>query len=127
MFCPLTKEEAAAVNVLADQAFAIMSAASSTAVGIVSLTKLPDCHKGSALLHAALNLAVMMALSHRKGHGEMKDVNTMGDLKRNPAAFLALVEDMNAIFSCICRGIDPGNDYMLNLFKMEAGKSGEKK
>lgn len=124
MFCTLKKDEAAAVNALADQAFALMSGAAGTASALVQLTNLSGCLRGSALLHASLNLAVMMALGHRKGHGEMKEISTMADLKKNPAAFLSLIEDMNEIFACICRGIDPGNDYMLNLFKMEA-KSGQ--
>jgi hypothetical protein len=120
MFCSLKKEEAAAVNVLADQAFALISGAASTASALVQLTSLSGCHRGSSMLHASLNLAVLMALGHRKAHGEMREVNTMADLKKNPAAFLSLVEDINEIFGCICRGIDPGNDYMLNLFKMES-------
>lgn len=134
MFCSLTKEEAAAVNAISDQSFTIMNHSLQGAVVVTALTQLSPCHKSSALLHAALNVAMLTALGHRKAHEEMLDINSMGDLKKNPEMFLKLVEDVNEIFACICRGIDPEHDYMLNLFKMEkasksdgdAGKEGEK-
>jgi hypothetical protein len=119
MICKVSKEEAAAINVISDQVFALLNASCASGSALASLTNLSMCSKSSAILHAALNVAMVAALGHRKTHGQMIKINSLKDLKSNPKAFLELIEDVNEIFSGICRGIDPGNDYLLNLFRME--------
>jgi hypothetical protein len=68
-----------------------------------------------------------MLLGHRQAHGEFLDVKSLGDLKKRPDAFLALVTDLNELLAAVLRGIDPKNDYMLNLFQMEKKAEPEKK
>ncbi len=120
MLCKLTKEEAAVVNALSDQAFNLFSGAMGTAGALIGMTSIPDCHKTSALVHAALNIAVMTALKHRLSHGEMTDINGLDTLKKRPEEFKMLIEDLNEIFAGVLRSIDPGHDYMINFFKMES-------
>ncbi len=95
MLCKLTKEEAAVVNALSDQAFNLFSGAMGTAGALIGMTSIPDCHKTSALVHAALNIAVTAALQHRLSHGEMKDMNSLAVLKKRPEEFKMLIEDLN--------------------------------
>ena len=132
MLCKLTKEEAAVVNVLSDQAFNVLNAGMGTASGLIAMTSIPNCHKTSALVHAALNIAILSALGHRMAHDEMKDMDSLAALKKRPEEFKMLIEDLNEIFAGVLRSIDPGHDYMINFFKMESksevqpGKEGEK-
>lgn len=124
MLCKLTKEEAAVVNALSDQSFNVLNAGMGTAGTLMAMTSVPDCHKTSALVHAALNIAVLTALNHRMAHGEMKDINGLAALKKRPEDFKLLIEDLNQIFAGVLRSIDPNHDYMLNFFKMESKSEG---
>lgn len=124
MFCKVTKDEAIQLNVLSDQAFNVMNAGTVAALPMMALSGKPLCMQTSALVHAAANQMMGMLLSHRQAHGDYKDVKTLGELKKRPEAFLALVGDLNELLGAVLRGIDPKNDYMLNLFQMEK-KTGE--
>lgn len=124
MLCKITKEEAAVLNVLADQASSLMGAGINTALAIVSTAKKPACMTTSALIHAMSDHILGLLLSHRQAHGEFLELTSLGDLKKRPDVLLALAGDLNEIFSAALRGLDPDHDYMLNLFKLE--KAGTK-
>ena len=127
MLCKVTKEEAVQLNVLADQAFNGIGAGVATAIAMVHMSGKQPCMQTSALVHAATNQMMAMLLGHRQAHGEFLDVKSLGDLKKRPDAFLALVTDLNELLAAVLRGIDPKNDYMLNLFQMEKKTEPEKK
>jgi len=119
MLCKVTKEEAVQLNVLADQAFNGIGAGMATAIAMVHMSGKSTCMQTSALVHAAANQTMATLLGHRQAHGEFLDIKSLGELKKRPDAFLALVGDLNEILGAVLRGIDPKNDYMLNLFQME--------
>ncbi len=125
MICKVSKEEAAAVNALADQAFALLSGAVGSAKGLISMTSIPECHKARAIFLAAINMSLITALNHRLSHGEMKELNGLKALKTDPEATKNLIEDINNIFAQVLRAVDPEHDYMLNVFKMEKSEEGK--
>jgi len=127
MLCKVTKEEAVQLNVLSDQAFNGIGAGMATAIAMVHMSGKPPCMQTSALVHGATNQLMAVLLGHRQSHGEFLDVKTLGDLKKKPEAFLALVGDLNELLAAVLRGIDPKNDYMLELFQMEKKAEPEKK
>jgi hypothetical protein len=127
MFCKVTKEEAVQLNVLSDQAFNALAAGMATGIAMVHLSGKPPCMQTSALVHAATNQLMATLLGHRQAHGEFLDVKSLGDLKNRPDVFLALVKDHNELLAAVLRGIDPKNDYMLDLFQMEKKPETEKK
>lgn len=127
MFCKVTKEEAVQLNVLSDQAFNGIGAGMATAIAMVHMSGKPPCMQTSALVHAATNQTMATLLGHRQAHGEFLDVKSIGELKKRPDVFLALVGDLNELLGAVLRGIDPKNDYMLNLFQMEKKSEPEKK
>ena len=127
MLCKVTKEEAIQLNVLADQASNMIGAGVGSALAIVSTAGKPACMMTSALVHAAANHLLGLLLSHRQAHGEFKEIHDLKILKRRADALLALAGDLNEIFAGVLRGIDPKNDYMLNLFQTERSNKPEVK
>lgn len=127
MFCKVTKEEAIQLNVLADQAFNAIGGGMAAAIAMVHISGKSPCMQTSALVHAATNQLMAVLLGHRQSHGEFLDVKSIGDLKKRPDVFLALVKDHNELLAAVLRGIDPQNDYMLDLFQMEKKVEPEKK
>ena len=127
MLCKVTKEEAIQLNVLSDQAFNGMGPGMATAIAMVHMSGKTSCMQTSALVHAATNHVMATLLGHRQAHGEFMDIKSLGDLKKRPDVFLALVGDLNELLAAVLRGIDPKNDYMLNLFQMEKKPEAEKK
>lgn len=127
MLCKVTKEEAIQLNVLSDQAFNGMAGGTAAAVAMIHLSGKPPCMQTSALVHAATNHVMATLLGHRQAHGEFLDVKSLGELKKRPEVFLALVGDLNELLAAVLRGIDQKNDYMLNLFQMEKKPEPEKK
>ena len=127
MFCKVTKDEAIQLNVLSDQAFNAIGAGMTTALIMVNMSGKTTCMQTSALVHAAANQTMATLLGHRQAHGEFLDVKSLGDLKKRPEVFLALVGDLNELLGAVLRGIDTKNDYMLNLFQMEKKTEPEKK
>ncbi len=128
MLCTLSKEEAAVVNAMSDQAFNILSGAVGSAKIVTALSSIPVCHQTSSMVHAVLNIAILTALDHRMSHGELKDITGLADLKKRPEDFKVIIRDLNDIFAGVLRTIDPEHDYMLDWFKMEKpaeGKDGE--
>lgn len=119
MLCKVTKDEAIQLNLLADQAFNAMAGGTASAIAIMALSGKDSCMQTSALVHAATNQMMATLLGHRQGHGEFRDVKSLGELKKRPEVFLALVRDLNELLAAVLRGIDPKNDYMLDLFQME--------
>lgn len=124
MICKVTKDEAVQLNVLSDQVFNVINNSMVAAVAMMSLSGQPRCMQTSALVHAVTNHVMSVVLGHRQSHGEFMDVKSLGELKKRPEVFLALVGDLNELLGAVLRGIDPKNDYMLNLFQMEK-KAGE--
>jgi hypothetical protein len=126
MLCKVTKDEAIQLNVLSDQVFNVMNNSMVAALAMMALSGKPVCMQTSALVHAVINQAMAVLLGHRQAHGEFMDVKSLGELKKRPEVFLALVGDLNELLGAVLRGIDPKNDYMLNLFQMEKGEAGKK-
>jgi hypothetical protein len=127
MLCKVTKDEAVQLNVLSDQVFNTLSNSMVAAITMMALSGKPVCMQTSALVHAVTNQAMATLLSHRQAHGEFMNVKVLGDLKKRPDVFLALIGDLNELLGAAMRGIDPNNDYMLNLFQMEKKAEPEKK
>jgi len=127
MLCKVTKEEAVELNLLSDQAFNAMLGGMGAAIGIIALSGKQPCMQTSALVHAAANQMMAALLGHRQSHGEFMDINSLGELRKRPEVFLALVGDLNELLAAVLRGIDPKNDYMLNIFQMEKKNEPEKK
>jgi len=119
MICKVTKEEAAVLNVLSDQAYNLIMPSLIGAATLGAVTNISACMETNALIHALLNHLTTALLAHRQVHGEFKEINSLALLKKNPEVFMALVGDLNELLSAVLRGIDPKNDYMLNLFKLE--------
>lgn len=126
MLCKVSKEDAAVLNALSDQVFNALGASVTSAGVIVSLTNTTPCIKTSALVHGLMNQLMTALVSHRKAHGELQDINSLADLRKNPEAFEALSNDLNAILACVLRGIDPKHDYILNVLKVEREEKKEK-
>lgn len=127
MFCKVTKDEAIQLNTLADQAFNGIGAGMATAVAMVHMSGKSPCMQTSALVHAATNQLMSVLLGHRQAHGEFRDVTSLKELRNRPEVFLELVKDHTELLAAVMRGIDPKNDYMLNLFQMEKKAEPEKK
>jgi hypothetical protein len=127
MFCKVTKDEAIQLNVLSDQAFNAIGSGTAAALAMLSMAGKSTCMATSALVHASANHVMAALLGHRQAHGEFQDVQSLGALKKRPEVFLALVGDLNELLGAVLRGIDPKNDYMLNLFQMEKKAEPEKK
>lgn len=127
MLCKVTKEEAVELNVLSDQAFNGIAIGFATAISMVGMSGKGACTQTSALVHASTNHVMATLLGHRQAHGEFLDVKSLGELKKRPDVFLALVGDLNELLGAVLRGIDHKNDYMLNLFQMEKKTESEKK
>lgn len=127
MLCKVTKDEAVELNLLSDQAFNTINSSTVAALAMMGMSGKSMCMQTSALVHAATNQMMGMLLAHRQGHGEFQDVKSLGELKKRPEVFLALVGDLNELLGAVLRGIDPKNDYMLNLFQMEKKTESEKK
>ncbi len=125
MKCPMTKEETAVVNALSDQAFSLLSGAVGTAKGIIAMTRVSECNKASAVLHAMLNVSLLTALDHRIKHGEMKEVTNFATMKANPAVLKTLIGDVTEILVAELRRIDPKHDYLVNLFETEKANTEE--
>lgn len=119
MICKVTKDEAIALNVLSDQAFNAIGGGMAAAIAMLALSGKSPCMATSALVQAVTNQVMTALLAHRQTHEEFTDVPSIGALKKRPDVFLALVGDLNEILGAVLRGIDPKNDYMLNLFQME--------
>jgi len=124
MFCKVTKDEAVQLNLLSDQAFNTFQSSMAAALAMMSLSAKPMCMQTSALVQAVTNLGMATLLAHRQSHGEFHDVKSLADMRKRPDVFLALVGDLNELLAAVLRGIDPKNDYMLDLFQMEK-KTGE--
>ena len=127
MFCKVTKEEAIELNTLADQAFNGIAAGMATSIAMVHMSGKSPCMQTSALVHASTNHMMATLLGHRQAHGEFLDVKSLKELRKRPEVFLELIKDLNEILAAVMRGIDPKNDYMLNLFQMEKKSEPEKK
>lgn len=127
MICKVSKEEAIQLNVLSDQVFNLLNSNLVAGIAMMGMSGKPLCMQTSALVHAATNITMGVLLSHRQAHGEFRDIKSLGELKKRPEVFLALVGDLNEIFTAILCGIDSKNDYMLNLFQMEKKTEPEKK
>jgi hypothetical protein len=126
MFCKVTKEEAIVLNALSDQAYNTIGPCGQAAIAILALSGQSGCLTTSALIQASLNRLMELLLLHRKAHGQLKEIENLGALRRNPLAFQELVGDLNEILAAVMRGIEPTHDYMFNCFKMEktSGKEG---
>lgn len=122
MFCKVTREEAAVLNVLSDQAYNLLTPPLLGALTLGAVANVSACMGTTAPVHALLNHLVSALLAHRQAHGEFKTIATLGVLRKNPEVFMQLIGDLNELLSAVMRGIDPGNDYMLNLFKLENNK-----
>lgn len=127
MLCKVTKDEAIQLNVLADQALNALNSGMAMAIGMVHLSGKSTCMQTSALVHAVTNQLMSTLLGHRQSHGEFLDVKSLGELRKRPEVFLQLVKDHNELLAAVLRGIDPQNDYMLDLFQMEKKPEPEKK
>ena len=127
MICKLTKDEAVQLNVLSGQVFNVINNSMTAAVAMMSLSGQPRCMQMNALVHGVTNHMMAVLLGHRQSHGEFMDVKSIGELRKRPEVFLALVGDLNELLGAVLRGIDPKNDYMLNLFQMEKKTEPEKK
>jgi hypothetical protein len=123
MICKVTKEEAAVLNVLSDQAYSLIMPPLLGALTLGSVSNVSPCMGTTAPVHALLNHLVAALLAHRQAHGEFKAIDSLGVLRKNPEVFMQLIGDLNELLSAVMRGIDPGNDYMLNLFKLENKKT----
>ena len=119
MLCKVSKEDAAVLNALSDQAYNVLTGAIMSGQAIIGLASGSPCIKTSALVHGIMNQLMQAVLSHRQTHGELQDIKSLADLRKNPAAFQALANDINEILACVLGGIDPKHDYMLNLFQRE--------
>lgn len=127
MFCKVTKEEAIELNTLADQAFNGIGPGMATALAMAHMSGKTPCMQTNAVIHGVTNHMMAAFLGHRQAHGEFRDIKSVGELKKRPEVFLALVGDLNELLAAVLRGIDPKNDYMLNLFQMEKKAEPEKK
>lgn len=119
MFCKVTKEEAVVLNVLSDQSFNAIGSGVAAALAMLQMSGKSPCLATSALVQALSNQVMASLLGHRQAHGEFKDIESIGALRKRPDVFLALVGDLNELLGAVLRGIDPKNDYLLNLFQME--------
>jgi hypothetical protein len=127
MLCKVSKEEAAVLNVLSDQAFNAINGGMVLGMSMIALAGKSPCMATSALVQALTNQVVVSLLGHRQAHGEFTDISNLGALRKRPEVFLALVGDLNELLGAVLRGIDQKNDYMLNLFQMEKKSEPEKK
>lgn len=127
MLCKVDKSEAPIMNLLADQAFNAVGAGIATAVSVVALSGRQGCFATSALVHAVANQLILTLISHRQAHGEFAEIRSLAQLRAQPELFLKLVEDANELFAAVLRGLDPKNDYMLNMFRVEKSQAPEKK
>jgi hypothetical protein len=123
MICKVTPQEAIELNLLSAQAENVLAAATGGALLVMSTSGKPPCMQLNAVVHALSNQLLLILLAHRQAHGQWKDVSSTADLKKRPEVILALVGDLNELMSAVLRGVDPGSDYMLNLFKLEKSKA----
>jgi hypothetical protein len=122
MICKFTKEEAAVLNVLSSQAYSLIMPPLLGALTLWSASNVSLCMGTAAPIRALLDHLLYVLIAHRQVHGEFKTITSLGILRKNPEVFMKLVGDLNELLSATMREIDPGNDYMFNLFKMEAKK-----
>lgn len=127
MLCKIDKADAPVMNVLSDQAFNAIGGGVQAAIAMLAMSGKTPCFATSALVQAMANQFMTSLLAHRQSHDQHQDCKQLGSLKKNPEAFLALVEDANEIFAAVLRGIDPKHDYMLNVFKVEKPAASEEK